>query len=353
MGIRLRREVARRHPMGAGPEEVRAAQAAALAAVDSAADLAAVEALRIDWLGRKAGRITALMKTIPTLPPAERGPFGQAVNELKTAVAERLDARKAALEAVKPRRPGVDVTMPGRRMELGRLHPITLAAREMVEIFGRLGFETVEGPEVEDEWHNFVGLNIPPEHPARDPLDNYYLGDKVLLRTQTSTVQIRIMENRKPPVRVIAPGRVYRPDTVDAGHSNMFHQLEGLWGEKGVTFSDLKSTLAMFARAFYGPQVKTRFQPSYFPFTEPSAEMYLSCLICGGDGCPACKRTGWIEVLGCGMVDPNVFRAVGYDPEEVTGLAFGMGIDRQAMLKYKINDIRLLFENDVRFLRQF
>jgi len=335
-----------------GPAEVKALQGEALARIDAAGDLAALDALRIEWIGRRGGRITALMKAIPSVAPEERSAFGQAVNALKAAVQDRLDARKAALERSEAKRPGVDVTMPGRRLELGRLHPITRATREMVDIFGRLGFEVVEGPEVEDEWHNFVGLNIPPEHPARDPLDNYYLKDHVLLRTQTSTVQIRVMEKRKPPIRVIAPGRVYRPDTVDAGHSNMFHQLEGLWVEEGVTFADLKSVLAMFARAFYGPSVRTRFQPGYFPFTEPSAEMYLSCLLCGGSGCAACKRTGWIEILGCGMVDPNVFEAVGYDPEKVTGFAFGMGIDRQAMLKYGIHDIRWLFENDLRLLRQ-
>jgi phenylalanyl-tRNA synthetase alpha chain len=334
-------------------DEIRALLQKALDRIEAATDVSALEAVRVEWLGRKGGRITALMKSIPSLAAEQRARFGQAVNELKAAVTERLEARKAALEAGRPAGPRIDVTMPGRRPALGRLHPITRATREMVEIFGRLGFEVVEGPEVEDEWHNFVGLNIPPEHPARDPLDNYYLKDHALLRTQTSTVQIRVMENRKPPVRIIAPGRVYRPDTVDAGHSNMFHQLEGLWVEKGVTFADLKGVLAMFARAFFGPQVRTRFQPSYFPFTEPSAEMYVSCLLCGGSGCPACKRTGWIEILGCGMVDPNVFQAVGYDPEEVTGFAFGMGIDRQAMLKYGIHDIRLLFENDVRFLRQF
>ena len=334
-------------------DEIRALLQKALERIEAATDAPALEAVRVEWLGRKGGQITALMKFIPTLAAEQRGRFGQAVNELKAAVTAHLDARKAALDAVRPLGPHADVTMPGRRPALGRLHPITRATREMVEIFGRLGFEVVEGPEVEDEWHNFVGLNIPPEHPARDPLDNYYLKDHALLRTQTSTVQIRIMENRKPPVRIIAPGRVYRPDTVDAGHSNMFHQLEGLWVEKGVTFADLKGVLAMFARAFFGPQVRTRFQPSYFPFTEPSAEMYVSCLLCGGSGCPACKRTGWIEILGCGMVDPNVFEAVGYDPEEVTGFAFGMGIDRQTMLKYGIHDIRLLFENDVRFLRQF
>jgi len=337
----------------AGPGEVRSLQDEVQRRIDAASDLDTLDAVRIEWLGRKAGRITALMKSIPSVPPEERAAFGQAVNALKAAVTERLKARKAALETTRRGGPAVDVTLPGRRLRLGRLHPITRAMLEMVEIFGRLGFAVVEGPEVEDEWHNFVGLNIPPAHPARDPLDNYYLKDHVLLRTQTSTVQIRIMENRKPPVRVIAPGRVYRPDTVDAGHSNMFHQLEGLWVEEGVTFADLKSVLSTFARAFFGPSVRTRFQPSYFPFTEPSAEFYVSCLLCGGSGCPACKRTGWIEILGCGMVDPNVFQAVGYDPEKITGFAFGMGIDRQAMLKYGINDIRLLFENDVRFLRQF
>jgi phenylalanyl-tRNA synthetase alpha chain len=335
------------------PDEVRSLEAEALAQIDAAADAAAVEALRIAWLGRKAGRITVLMKDIKAAPADQRAAYGQAVNLLKDAVTLRLQERAAALETVRPARHGVDVTMPGTPLELGRLHPITRIIREMTEIFGRLGFEVVEGPEVEDEWHNFVGLNIPDAHPARDPLDNYYLTDKSLLRTQTSTVQIRIMEQRRPPVRVIAPGRVYRPDTVDAGHSNMFHQLEGLWVDRGVTFADLKSTLATFARACFGPQARTRFQPSYFPFTEPSAEFYVSCMLCGGSGCPACKRSGWMEIGGCGMVDPNVFEAVGYDPEEVTGFAFGFGIDRSAMLRYGIKDIRLLFENDVRFLRQF
>ncbi len=333
--------------------DVSAVRKEVLARIDAAADAAALEAVRIEWLGRKAGRITALLKAIPGVPADERAQFGQAVNALKVAVTERLEARKAVVEASRPQRAGVDVTMPGRALRLGRLHPITRATREMVEILCRLGFEMVEGPEVEDEWHNFVGLNIPPAHPARDPLDNYYLTDRTLLRTQTSTVQIRVMEKRKPPVRIMAPGRVYRPDTVDAGHSNMFHQLEGLWVDEGVTFADLKSVLTTFARAFFGPHVRTRFQPSYFPFTEPSAEFYVSCLLCGGRGCPGCKRTGWMEILGCGMVDPNVFQAVGYDAEKYTGLAFGMGIDRQAMLKYGIPDIRLLFENDVRFLGQF
>jgi len=333
--------------------EVEALREEAFGAIDAAADLEALEAVRIAWLGRKAGRIPALMQAIPSVPEDERATFGRAVNRLKADVAERIERRRAELAERAERRPAVDVTLPGHPLRLGRLHPITRATREMVEIFGRLGFECVEGPEVEDEWHNFVGLNIPPAHPARDPLDNYFLTDKALLRTQTSTVQIRIMETRPPPVRLVAPGRVYRPDTVDAGHSNMFHQLEGLWVAEGVTFAGLKAVLSAFARAWGGPQARTRFLPSYFPFTEPSAELYFSCLLCGGAGCPACKRTGWMEIGGCGMVDPNVFEAVGYDPERVTGLAFGLGIDRAAMLRYGINDIRLLFANDVRFLRQF
>jgi len=333
--------------------EIQALRQEALGAIEAATDLDALEAARIAWLGRKAGRITALMKAIPTVPLDERAAFGKAVNVLKHDVADCLEQRQAELEAAGTTQAAIDVTLPGRPLRLGRLHPITRATREMVEIFARLGFECVEGPEVEDEWHNFVGLNIPPAHPARDPLDNYFLTDHALLRTQTSTVQIRIMENRPPPVRLVAPGRVYRPDTVDAGHSNMFHQLEGLWVDEGVTFADLKAVLSAFARAWGGPQAQTRFLPSYFPFTEPSAELYFSCLLCGGAGCPACKRTGWMEIGGCGMVDPNVFEAVGYDPERVTGLAFGLGIDRAAMLRYGINDIRLLFANDVRFLRQF
>jgi len=337
----------------AGLADLKTLEDQAIGQIDAATDADALEAVRIEWLGRKAGRLTALLRSIKSVPADERAQFGQAVNALKNRVTNHLASRQAQLAAGTPTRPAVDVTMPGRRLRLGRIHPITRATREMVEIFGRLGFACVEGPEVEDEWHNFVGLNIPPAHPARDPLDNYYLTDHVLLRTQTSTVQIRIMENQPPPVRVVAPGRVYRPDTVDAGHSNMFHQLEGLWVQEGVTFAHLKSVLATFARAFIGPDARTRFLPSYFPFTEPSAEFYFSCLLCGGSGCPACKRTGWMEIGGCGMVDPNVFEAVGYDPEQVTGFAFGFGIDRAAMLKYGVNDIRLLFANDVRFLRQF
>jgi phenylalanyl-tRNA synthetase alpha chain len=334
-------------------DEVEPLKAEALRRIAKAATVQALEAERIEWLGRRGGRITEALRAIPTVPPEERAAFGQAVNALKRAVQARLAARKAELLEAAPERAHADVTLPGRPVDLGRVHPVQRAAAEMCDIFGRLGFEVVEGREVEDEWHNFVALNIPPEHPARDPLDNYYLRDDLLLRTQTSTVQVRVMTGRKPPLRIVAPGRVYRPDTVDAGHSNMFHQLEGLWVEEGVTFADLKTVMTAFARGFFGPDVRTRFLPSYFPFTEPSAEFYVSCLLCAGKGCPACKRTGWLEIAGCGMVDPNVFEAVGYDPEAVTGFAFGFGIDRPAMLKYGITDIRLLFENDLRFLRQF
>ncbi|MDK1030756.1 MAG: phenylalanine--tRNA ligase subunit alpha [Planctomycetia bacterium] len=312
-----------------------------------------LEDLRIELLGRARGRINKLIKSLRDLLPEERPAFGQAVNRLRATITEELTKRLKALDERTVAAVQVDVTQPGRRPSVGRAHPITRVRREMLEIFGQLGFEVVEGPEVEDEWHNFVALNVPPEHPARDPLDNYYISDGVLLRTQTSTVQIRVMEVRQPPIRIVAPGRVYRPDTLDAGHSNMFHQLEGLWVEEGVSFADLKSVLTMFAQAFFGPDVRTRFVPSYFPFTEPSAEFYVSCLLCKGQGCSVCKRTGWVEIGGSGMVDPNVFEAVGYDAEKYTGLAFGFGIERPAMMKYGINDIRLFYQNDVRFLKQF
>ena len=337
----------------AGPTDIEAVREAFGRRLDEASDADGLEQARVEFLGRKSGRVTALLRSIGSVPADERGAFGQAVNALKREVAERLDAAKAALTEGRPARPRVDVTMPGRRPRLGRIHPISRATREMIEIFARLGFESVQGPEVEDDWHNFIALNIPPEHPARDPLDNYYIRENMLLRTQTSTVQIRVMEHRRPPVRIIAPGRVYRPETADAGHSSMFHQLEGLWVDRRVTFVDLKNCLATFARAFFGPEARTRLLPSYFPFTEPSAELYVSCLLCGGGGCPACKQSGWMEIGGCGMVDPNVFEAVGYDAEEVTGFAFGFGIERPAMLKYGINDIRLLYENNLGFLRQF
>jgi len=323
-------------------------------ALAAAGDAQALEQVRIEFLGRNGGCIGELMNHLASLPKEAKPVFGKAVNELKAFAQGELAAAKGRLAAAgDAQRPRPDVTLPGRRPRLGRLHPITRARNQMVEIFARLGFTVAEGPEIEDEWHNFIALNIPEEHPARDPLDNYYIRDNLLLRTQTSTVQIRVMETTPPPVRMIMPGRVYRPDTVDAGHSNMFHQLEGLWVEEGVTMAHLKTMLDMFVHVFFGPDTRTRFRPSFFPFTEPSAEVDVSCLLCGGKGCPACKRSGWMEILGCGMVDPAVLKAVGYDPEKVTGFAFGFGIERPAMLKYGITDIRLLYQNDMRFLEQF
>ncbi len=323
-------------------------------ALAAAGDAQALEQVRIEFLGRNGGCIGELMNRLASLPKEAKPAFGKAVNELKVfALSELATAKERLAAESEARRPRPDVTLPGRRPRLGRLHPITRTRNEMVEIFARLGFSVAEGPEIEDEWHNFIALNIPEEHPARDPLDNYYIRDNLLLRTQTSTVQIRVMESTPPPVRMIMPGRVYRPDTVDAGHSNMFHQLEGLWVEEGVTMAHLKTMLDMFVHVFFGPDTRTRFRPSFFPFTEPSAEVDVSCLLCGGRGCPACKRSGWMEILGCGMVDPAVLKAVGYDPEKVTGFAFGFGIERPAMLKYGITDIRLFYQNDMRFLEQF
>ncbi|MFW5798604.1 MAG: phenylalanine--tRNA ligase subunit alpha, partial [Planctomycetota bacterium] len=243
--------------------------------------------------------------------------------------------------------------LPGRRPEVGAVHLLNRATEEVVQVFRRMGFEVVAGPEIEDEFHNFSALNVPETHPAREISDNFYFDNGALLRSQTSTVQIRHMEKTPPPVRMVAPGRVYRPETIDATHACMFHQVEGLAVDEGITFADLKHVLAEFAREFFGSGVKTRFRPHFFPFTEPSAEMDVSCSLCMGKGCPGCQQKGWIEVLGCGMVDPAVFEAVGYDPERVTGFAFGMGVERMTMQRYGVPDIRAFIENDVRFLQQF
>jgi phenylalanyl-tRNA synthetase alpha chain len=286
------------------------------------------------------------MQTLKGLPADQRPAFGQAANVLKNELTEAFEARKSAVVAPARVGPTVDMTAPGEPVRIGHRHVLTQTVNELTEIFGRMGFATVYDREVEDDWHNFVALNIPPAHPARDPLDNFYITPTVMLRSQTSTVQIRVMESRKPPVRIIAPGRVYRPDTVDATHSFMFHQVEGLYVDEGVTMADLKTALDQFCKAYYGPGVETRLRPSFFPFTEPSAE--LDVLFHREDG-----TTAWVELGGCGMVDPNVLSAVGYDAEKYTGYAFGLGIERMVMRKYRIPDIRLLFENDVRFLRQF
>jgi phenylalanyl-tRNA synthetase alpha chain len=294
------------------------------------------------------------MKTLPTLPAADRPAAGKRANEVKRAMEAACDDVLAKLSAGRPaRRSDVDVTLPGVPVRLGRRHLISQTYAQMIDIFQRLGFSVAYGPEVEDAWHNFDALNIPPEHPARDRSNNFYITEGTLLRSQTSTVQIRVMEKQKPPIRVVVPGRVYRPDTVDASHSFMFHQLEGLMVEENVTFGDLKAVLEAFAHAFYYADAKMRLRPHYFPFTEPSAEVDISCSICKGTGCPTCGGKGWLEIAGCGMVDPNVFDAVGIDREKYTGFAFGFGVERAAMLKCGIHDIRLFLENDVRFLAQF
>jgi phenylalanyl-tRNA synthetase alpha chain len=318
----------------------------ALAELAQVSDMKALEDFRIKYLGRK-GAVIQLLSQLGGLPKEDKPKAGQLANKIKKDVTAAFEQRKATLEASQgPKGPAVDITLPGLDVNIGNPHVITQTISELLDIFGRMGFGVAYGPEVEDERHNFVALNIPPEHPARDPLDNFYIEDGLLLRSQTSTIQIRVMETQKPPIRVVAPGRVYRPDTVDATHMYMFHQLEALVVDEGVTMVDMKTTIEQFIHVFFGPETKWRFRPSFFPFTEPSAEVDL--LLTGKDG-----SESWVEVGGCGMVDPNVFDAVGIDSEKYTGWAFGFGIERLAMRKYDITDIRWLYENDLRFLSQF
>ncbi len=323
-------------------------------ALDGAGDLALLEAARIEFLGQKQGRLKSAQERLKALEPTARKAYGQRFNLVKGELEALLEASRARLAAKAQVVDGIDVALPGIRPVLGHRHPLTQATEELTEIFGRFGFAVARGPEVEDLWHNFDALNIPQSHPARDPIDNFYLSSArggaglherpwAMLRSQTSTVQIRVMESQPPPVRIIAIGRVYRPDTVDATHSFMFHQIEGLMVQKGVTMADLKSVLSLFARAYLGEDVKIRFRPSFFPFTEPSVEVDM---LWHG-------KARWVEMGGAGMVDPNVLRAVGYEPEEVSGFAFGLGIERLCMRRHGIDDIRLLYQNDVGFLRQF
>jgi phenylalanyl-tRNA synthetase alpha chain len=334
-------------------EEVRAQARAELAA---GGDEATVEALRIRYLGRK-GALTAVMRHMRDVPAAERPAMGALLNEIKDEIEARvgdaLAAARAAARAARARE-RIDISEPGRRPALGRLHPLTQTMDQMIDVFRSLGFSVAEGPEIEDDYHNFEALNFPPDHPARDMQDTFFVGDNLVLRTHTSPVQIRVMERQRPPLRVIAPGAVYRHDS-DTTHSPMFTQIEGFLIDRRVTFADLKGVLTYALRQVFGADTGVRLRPSFFPFTEPSAEVDIRCFSCGGRErvCRICKGSGWLEILGAGMIDPNVFRAVGYDPEEVTGFAFGMGIERIAMLKYQIDDIRLFFGNDVRFLRQF
>ena len=324
-----------------------------------------VERLRIAYLGRK-GAIRGILSHIAVLPNEQKPVAGALANEFKNEITAALDAKASQIGSSglqQQPQSGFDVTMPGLSPAVGHKHPLTQVTEEICRIFVRMGFDVVQGPEVETEYHNFQALNIPKDHPSRDAFDTFFLELKPykrdsidyrwLLRSQTSTVQIREMEKRRPPLKIIAPGRVFRPDATDASHSFMFHQIEGLFVDKNVTFAELKGCLAFFARAMFGADTKTRFRPHFFPFTEPSAEVDISCIICGGKGCRVCSQKGWLEVLGAGMVNPAVFETVGYDSEKYTGFAFGMGVERLAMLKYGITDIRLFFENDLRFLRQF
>jgi len=310
-------------------------------------DLDSLEQFRIKYLARKGG-ISQMLTQISRLPPQQRPQAGQIANKIKNDVTAAFEQLKNNLSEShrKYQQQFVDVTLPGVPVRIGKTHVITKTVNELLEIFGRMGFDVAYGPEVEDQWHNFVALNIPQEHPARDPLDNFYIDDSTLLRSQTSTIQIRVMESKKPPIRVVAPGRVYRPDTVDATHMYMFHQLEALVVDENVSMVDMKTTIDQFIHAFFSPDTLWRFRPSFFPFTEPSAEVDLLWTDSSG-------KKDWIEMGGCGMVDPNVFDAVGIDSEKYTGWAFGFGVERLAMRKYGIADIRLLFENDLRFLQQF
>jgi phenylalanyl-tRNA synthetase alpha chain len=329
--------------------------ASATREIESAASLADLDQVRVRLLGKK-GLITEQLKSLGGLAAAERATAGQKINQAKDSVAAAIEARKALLERESIARElsggAIDVTVPGRGQGQGGFHPVSKARRRIEEIFGGAGFEVVQGPEVEDEFHNFEALNIPAFHPARAMHDTFYLPGGKLLRTHTSPVQVRVMRERPPPLRIIAPGRVYRRDS-DMTHTPMFHQVEGLVVDEGISFANLKSVLHQFMEQFFERKLRMRFRPSYFPFTEPSAEVDIECLLCAGSGCVSCKRTGWIEVLGCGMVHPNVFAQVGIDTERYTGYAFGMGIDRLAMLRYGVPDLRLFFDNDLRFLAQF
>lgn len=333
--------------------ELEAIKAEALANVQKAAIPIALEDVRIHYLGRK-GLLPQIMQVLKEVPPAERSAFGQAANAFKNELTAALAARTAELSGSD--RSGSlaqDTTLPGRWMQRGHRHPISQVIEEAVRIFATLGFTVAEGPDVENRYRNFEALNTPDYHPSLDPQDTFWLEGDLLLRTQTSPVQIRVMETTPPPVRIVTPGRCYRRDTTDATHSANFHQIEGLYVDRDVSLADLKGTLAHFARQMMGPEVQVRFRPHFFPFTEPSVECDFTCHVCKGRGCRVCKQSGWIEIAGAGMVDPRVFRKVGYNPEVVSGYAFGMGIERIAMIRFGIPDIRMLYENDVRFLKQF
>lgn len=332
-------------------EQIRQSAMEQLSRVD--ADLSEI---RVKYLGKK-GELTAVLRSMGSLSPEERPAFGQRANEVRAQIEAEIERRqtemKSAMRDRALRAEKLDVTVPGEDVPFGHIHPLSRVQHEIEDIFIGMGYSIAEGPEVELDYYNFQALNIPPEHPARDTQDTFYITDNVLLRSQTSPVQVHVMEKERPPIRILSPGRVYRSDAVDATHSPLFHQIEGLVVDRGVTMGDLKGTLAMFARRMFGSDTKIRFRPHHFPFTEPSAEVDVSCFACGGKGCRFCKGEGWIEILGCGMVHPKVLEMSGIDPNEYSGYAFGIGLERMVMGRFKIDDIRLFYENDVRFLHQF
>lgn len=340
-------------------EQIRAKALEQIAFMENGEASAALEKLndvRVNLLGKK-GELTAVLKGMKDVAPEERPKIGQMVNETRAEIEAALEKAKKnmerALREAAMKAEVIDVTLPAKKSEMGHRHPNFIVLEEVERIFIGMGYEVVEGPEIERDYYNFEALNIPADHPAKDEQDTFYINGDILLRTQTSPVQVRTMEQKKPPIRMLAPGRVFRSDEVDATHSPSFHQIEGMVIDKGITFADLKGTLQEFAKELYGPETKVKFRPHHFPFTEPSAEMDVSCFKCGGKGCRFCKGEGWIEILGCGMVHPKVLRMSGVDPEEYSGFAFGMGLERISLLKYEIDDMRLLYENDVRFLKQF
>jgi len=321
----------------------------------SAKDKNELEQFRIAYLGKK-GKLNDLFALFKTVVPEQRKEMGVLLNELKNAIQDKIDTYKDEFDQVSVSiDPKMDITRPVEMMELGSRHPLMIIRKEIIDIFSRIGFTVAEGPEIEDDWHNFSALNFPQEHPARDMQDTFFIEQNpdIALRTHTSSVQVRIMETTEPPIRILMPGRVYRNEAISARAHCFFHQVEGLYIDKDVSFADLKQALLYFAKEMFGDHTQIRLRPSYFPFTEPSAEMDISCNLCGGEGCAFCKHTGWVEILGCGMVDPNVFEVVGYDAEKYTGFAFGLGVERLTMLRYGIDNIRLFFENDLRFLSQF
>ncbi len=328
----------------------------ALEQINTSEKLDKLNDIKTAFLGKK-GELTAVLKGMKDVAPEDRPKVGQMVNDARQKIEEVLDEKRVSFERAlreeKMKSETIDVTLPGRKLRRGHLHPNTIALEEVEKIFVGMGYEVVSGPEIEYDYYNFEALNIPEGHPAKDEQDTFYINDKILLRTQTSSVQVHMMEQGKLPIRMISPGRVFRSDDVDATHSPSFHQIEGMVIDKNITFADLKGTLELFARKLFGADTKVKFRPHHFPFTEPSAEMDVSCFKCGGKGCRFCKGEGWIEILGCGMVHPHVFEMSGIDPNEYTGFAFGVGLERIALLKYEIDDMRLLYENDVRFLNQF